>query len=96
MAVVIRLKRMGSHKRPFYRMVAADSRCRRDGRFIEELGFYNPLTVPHKLEVKKDNLMKWLRDGAQLSDTVKGLVKPLGILKEFHEEKVEKAKKAKA
>ncbi|HOD42841.1 MAG TPA: 30S ribosomal protein S16, partial [Candidatus Wallbacteria bacterium] len=58
MAVVIRLKRMGSHKRPFYRMVATDSRSRRDGRFIEELGFYNPITVPHKLEVNKDNLLK--------------------------------------
>jgi len=93
--VVIRLKRMGSHKSPFYRLVAADSRNRRDGRFIEELGYYNPLTVPHKLEINKESLLKWMQNGAQLSDTVKGLVKPLGILKEFHSENVEKSKKRK-
>lgn len=93
--VIIRLKRTGAHKQPNYRLVAADSRCRRDGRFIEELGYYNPLTKPHKLEVKTENFLRWLRNGAQMSDTVRTLVKPLGILKAFHEEKVAatKAKK---
>ena len=92
MAVIIRLKRIGAHKTPNYRLVAADSRCRRDGKFIEELGFYNPLTKPHQLVVDKDNFVKWLKNGAQMSDTVRTLVQPLGILKAFHEEKVAIAK----
>lgn len=96
MSVVIRLRRMGSNKNPNYRVVAADSRCPRDGKFIEELGHYDPLTVPHKIVIKKDNFMKWLRNGARLSDTVRTLVQPLGYMKEFHEERMNVARERKA
>ena len=94
--VILRLKRTGAHKNPSYRIVATDSRNRRDGKFIEELGFYNPLTKPHTINVDQDNFMKWLRNGAQMSDTIKTLVRPLGILKAFHEEKVKATHERKA
>ncbi len=87
MAVKIRLRRMGAKKRPFYRIVVADSRFPRDGRFIEEIGYYNPIETPAKVEVNKELAMKWLKDGATPTDTVRDILSKQGILKEFHEEK---------
>ena len=79
MAVKLRLKRMGRKKRPFYRIVAADSRSPRDGRFIEEIGYYNPLTDPSIVEVKEDRALYWLSVGAIPSDTVKNLLRDKGV-----------------
>ena len=87
MAVKIRLKRMGSKKAPFYRIVVADSRSPRDGRIIEKIGHYNPLTNPATLEVEEDLALKWLSNGAQPSDTVRNLLSSKGIMKKFHESK---------
>lgn len=69
MAVKIRMKRMGSNKKPFYRVIVADSRSPRDGRFIEELGFYNPLTEPAEIKINEERAIKWLKDGAQPTQT---------------------------
>ncbi|SET05801.1 SSU ribosomal protein S16P [Anaerobranca californiensis DSM 14826] len=80
MAVKIRLRRMGSKKRPFYRIVVADSRSPRDGRFIEEIGYYNPLTEPAVVKVNVEKAQEWLKKGAQPSDTVKSLLKNAGAL----------------
>ena len=80
MAVKIRLRRMGAKKNPFYRIVVADSRYPRDGRFIEELGYYNPLTEPVEVKVDAEKAKKWIGNGAQLTDTVKGLFKQNGVL----------------
>ncbi|WP_353892131.1 30S ribosomal protein S16 [Proteinivorax hydrogeniformans] len=80
MAVKMRLKRMGSKKRPFYRVVVADSRAPRDGRFIEELGYYNPRTEPVELKIDADKAQDWLNKGAQPSDTVKTLLKKAEII----------------
>ena len=85
MAVRIRLKRMGAHKAPFYRLVVSDSRSPRDGRFIEEIGTYNPLTQPAAVSINEESALKWLQNGAQASDTVRSLFKQAGILKKFHE-----------
>ncbi len=79
MSVVIRLMRAGAKKRPFYRMVAADSRRQRDGRFLEILGHYNPLTQPFELVVHKDRVEKWLSRGAQPSEQAASLLRSLGI-----------------
>lgn len=79
-AVRIRLKRMGAKKSPFYRVVVADSRYPRDGRFIEEIGIYNPLTEPAKVEIDKEKALKWIKNGAQPTDTVKALMKKTGII----------------
>ena len=81
MAVKIRLRRMGAKKQPFYRIVVADSRYPRDGRFIEEIGYYNPLTDPSDVKVDAEKVEKWLRNGAQPTDTVKKLLKDNGIIK---------------
>ena len=78
--VKIRLKRMGAHKKPFYRVVVADSRCPRDGKFIEEIGYYNPLTDPADIKIDDERAKKWLDDGAQPTDTVRGLFKKTGII----------------
>ena len=80
MAVKIRLKRMGAKKKPFYRVIVADSRSPRDGKFIEELGYYNPLTEPAEVKIDADKAKQWLSNGAQQTDTVKGLFKKSGIL----------------
>ena len=80
MAVKIRLKRMGAKKAPFYRVVVADSRYPRDGRFIEEIGYINPLTDPATVEIDADKAKKWVANGAQPTDTVKALLKKNGIL----------------
>jgi small subunit ribosomal protein S16 len=79
--VKIRLKRMGANKKPFYRVVVADSRSPRDGRFIEELGYYNPLTEPATVKIDEEKAAKWLSNGAQPTDTVKALFKKAGIIK---------------
>jgi small subunit ribosomal protein S16 len=80
MAVKIRLKRMGAKKSPFYRVVVADSRAPRDGRFIEQVGTYNPNTDPATITFKEDLVKKWIGNGAQPTDTVKALLKKEGIL----------------
>jgi small subunit ribosomal protein S16 len=90
MAVRIRLKRMGAHKAPFYRVVVSDSRSPRDGRFIEEIGTYNPLTVPAQVTLDEEKALKWLQTGAQASDTVRNLLSKAGVLKKFHEQKQQK------
>ena len=78
--VKIRLKRMGAHKKPFYRIVAADARAPRDGKFIEEMGYYNPMTEPADIKIDDEKAQKWLANGAQPTDTVKRLFKNAGIL----------------
>ena len=80
MAVKIRLRRMGAKKAPFYRVVVADSRYPRDGRFIEEVGTYNPLTEPATVNVDAEKVQKWIANGAQPTDTVKRLLKNKGII----------------
>ncbi|GAK30681.1 30S ribosomal protein S16 [Weissella oryzae SG25] len=90
MAVKIRLKRMGSKKRPFYRVVVADSRSPRDGRFIETVGTYNPLVEPAEVKLNEESVLSWLNNGAQPSDTVKNLLSNAGIMKKFHEAKYTK------
>lgn len=90
MSVKIRLKRMGSKKRPFYRIVVADSRSPRDGRFIETVGTYNPLTEPEQVTLKEEAIMNWLSNGAQLSDTVRNILSKQGVMKKFHEAKFSK------
>ena len=79
MAVKIRLKRMGAKKAPFYRVVVADSRYPRDGRFIEEIGTYNPLTEPATINVDVEKAQKWIKNGAQPTDIVKKLLKQSGM-----------------
>ncbi len=87
MAVKIRLKRMGGKKTPFYRVVVADSRSPRDGRFIEEIGTYNPLTDPAEVRLNEEKALQWLQNGAKPSDTVRSLLSKAGIMKKFHESK---------
>lgn len=87
MAVKIRLARTGRHGYASYRVVAADSRSPRDGRFLEIVGTYNPNTNPATVNLNKEVALKWLNTGAQPSDTVKKLFKDAGIMKEFHETK---------
>lgn len=78
--VKIRLRRMGAKKAPFYRVVVADSRYPRDGRFIEEIGTYNPLTDPSEIKIDGDRAKEWIAKGAQPTDTVRALLKKSGIL----------------
>ncbi|HHU83763.1 MAG TPA: 30S ribosomal protein S16 [Clostridiales bacterium] len=77
MAVKIRLRRMGAKKAPFYRVVVADSRYSRDGRFIEEIGYYNPTTNPVEVKIDKEKADKWIANGAQPTDTVRDLLKKI-------------------
>jgi len=79
LAVKIRLKRMGAKKAPFYRLVVADSRTPRDGRFIEEIGYYNPISKPAQVQINSEKAIEWLKRGAQPSDTVRTLFKKNGI-----------------
>jgi small subunit ribosomal protein S16 len=89
MAVKIRLRRMGAKKRPFYRIVVADSRSPRDGRFIEEIGYYNPISEPVEIKIDDEKAVKWLQTGAQPTDTIKDLFKKHGVM-----DKLEEVKKA--
>ena len=79
--VKIRLKRMGAHKKPFYRVVVADSRTPRDGKFIEEIGTYDPLKNPAEIIIDNDAAQKWLSQGAQPTDTVRALLRKSGAIK---------------
>ena len=79
MAVKIRLRRMGTHKRPFYRVIVADARSPRNGRFIEEIGYYNPLTEPKQVKIDQEKAIKWLATGAQPTEVVKKLFAANGI-----------------
>ena len=85
MATRIRLKRMGAKKRPFYRIVVADARSPRDGRFIEEIGYYDPNTEPSTVKIDEEKALKWLSQGAKPTDTTKSLLKNKGILSKFAE-----------
>ncbi len=81
MAVKIRLKRIGTKKTPFYRIVVADEKAPRDGKFIEEIGYYNPLTAPAEFKVDAEKAQKWIANGAQPTDTVRALLKKNEIIK---------------
>lgn len=80
MAVRIRLKRMGAKKRPFYRLVVADSRAARNGRLIDTLGFYNPIAEPVEISIDEEKALSWLKQGAQPSDTARALLKKSGVM----------------
>ena len=90
MAVKLRLKRMGAKKSPFYRIVAADSRYPRDGRFIELIGTYNPLTKPEEVTIDEEKAIKWIKNGAILTDTVKDIFGKAGIMKKINSAKESK------
>lgn len=83
MAVKIRLKRMGAKKKPFYRLVVADSRSPRDGRFIEEIGYYNPVSEPVDVKIDDEKAIKWLKTGALPTDTVKDLFVKYGVFQKL-------------
>lgn len=87
MAVKLRLKRMGAKKAPFYRVVAADARSPRDGRFIETVGTYNPLANPAEIKIDEELAMKWLKNGATPTDTVRNIFSKAGIMEKFAKEK---------
>lgn len=93
MAVKLRLKRMGSKQKPFYRIVAADSRSPRDGRFIETVGTYNPISKETNITIDEEKALKWLNNGAQPTDTVKSILSAQGIMKKYDESKVKKETK---
>lgn len=84
MAVRLRLTRMGKKKQPFYRIIAIDSRTRRDGKYIENIGYYNPLTHPAEIVVNEDKAFQWLKNGAIPSDTVRNLFRQKGIMMKWH------------
>lgn len=90
MAVKIRLKRLGAKKSPFYRIVVADSRSPRDGRSIETIGTYNTVKDPAEVKIDEELALKWLGNGAQPSDTVRSLLSKEGIMKKFHDSKLNK------
>lgn len=90
MAVKIRLTRMGSKKKPLYRINVADSRAPRDGRFIETVGTYNPLVEENQVTLKEERVLEWLSKGAQPSDTVRNILSKEGVMKKFHESKFSK------
>lgn len=94
MAVRIRLTRSGAKKQPFYRLVVADSRSPRDGRFIEILGYYNPTTDPSVVNVDEERAMHWLLNGAKPSDTARALLKKAGVIEKYEEAKKTKAQQA--
>jgi len=87
MSVKIRMRRMGSKRKPFYRIVVADSRMPRDGRFIEEVGYYNTLTNPDEVKLEEDKIFEWLEKGAQPSDTVRSLLSKAGLMTRYHDAK---------
>lgn len=94
MSVRIRLRRMGKKKSPSYRLAVVDSRVKRDGRFVEFVGYYNPMTQPPKVKLEEEKIFGWLKNGATLSDTVGSILRDAGILARWHEmktgQKVEK------
>jgi small subunit ribosomal protein S16 len=90
MAVKIRLKRMGAKRAPFYRLVVADSRSPRDGRFIEEIGYYNPVATPVEVKIDEDKALQWMLNGAKPSDTVRNLFSNAGLMEKLHNAKNQK------
>lgn len=92
MAVKLRLTRMGKKKQPVYRVVAIDSHTKRDGEYIELVGTYNPLKKPAEIKINEDVALKWLNNGAIPSDTVKSLLKEVGIMKKYADVKLKKSK----
>ena len=90
MAVKLILKRMGSKQKPFYRIVAADARSPRDGRFIETVGTYNPLKNPTEIKVDEEKALTWLNNGAQPTDTVRSILTESGIMKKYADSKTKK------
>ena len=90
MSVMIRMRCMGAKRKPFYRIVVADSRAPRDGRFIEEVGYYNPVSQPKELKLDEDKIFEWLKKGAQPSDTVRSLLSGAGLMAKLHDEKYNK------
>ncbi len=82
--VKLRLRRMGAKDKPFYRIVAVDSRLKRDGKYIESVGYYDPKTDPLTLKIDSDKAIKWLEVGAQPTDTVRSLLKRAGVLEKLH------------
>lgn len=93
MAVKLRLKRMGAKQRPFYRIVAADARSPRDGRFLEVVGTYNPITNPAETRIDEEKAMYWLNNGAIPTETVRNILSKEGIMKKYVESKMKKAGK---
>ena len=89
MAVKLRLKRGGSKQKPLYRIVAADSRCARDGRFIDSIGTYNPIPAEYEVSIDEEKAMYWLSNGAQPTDTVRSLLSQKGIMAKYAESKKE-------
>ncbi len=87
MSVKIRMRRLGKKKRPFFRLVATDSRMPRDGRFLETLGHYNPIEKPAKIDIFEDRIVHWLNEGAVMSDTVKTLLSQIGFVKKYEMQK---------
>lgn len=94
MAVKLRLKRMGGRQKSFYRIVAADSRSPRDGKFIELIGTYNPIKGQEVVTVDEEKALKWLNNGAEPTETVKNIFSNQGIMKKYADSKVKKSKKA--
>lgn len=88
--VKIRLKRMGAKKAPFYRIIVADSRSPRDGKFLENLGTYNPIKVPAEITIDEEKTLSWLKNGAIPTDTVKNILSKQGIMEKFHNSKKSK------
>ena len=88
MAVKLRLKRMGAKQKPFYRIIAADSKSPRDGRFIETVGTYDPVKKENNITVDEEKALKWLNNGAQPTDTVRDLLRSAGVLEKFHNSKM--------
>ncbi|HET7616095.1 MAG TPA: 30S ribosomal protein S16 [Bacillales bacterium] len=89
MAVKIRLKRMGSKKRPYYRLVVADSRSPRDGRIIEQIGTYHPLANPTEVNIDEEKALQWMQNGAKPSDTVRNLFSNAGLMEKLHNAKLQ-------
>jgi small subunit ribosomal protein S16 len=96
MTVKIRLKRVGMKKRPSYRVVVADSRSPRDGRIIENLGWYNPLVEPSAIQINEEKVLGWLKNGAQPTDSVAQLLKRIGVLARFEQSKAAAATSSEA
>lgn len=89
--IKIRLRRMGAKKRPFYRVVVADSRSPRDGRFLDEIGYYDPTKNPAVIKIDEAKAVRWMSNGAQPTDTARSLLRKSGILKKIHEDKIANA-----
>ncbi len=88
MALAIRLRRMGRKKKPFYRVIVADKREPRQGRLVDDLGYYNPMTDPAQVQINEEKALIWLKNGAEPTETARSLLSKAGILKKFHESRV--------